>query len=51
MNTKATRNVVLLVIGAVISVSINLSTAPIASIHDANAQANSNMTGSIIGGR
>ena len=50
MNTKTTKNVVLLVIGAVILVSINLSTAPIASIHDANAQANSNMTGSIIGG-
>lgn len=50
MNTKTTKNVVLLVIGAVILVSINLSTAPIASIHDANAQANSNMTGSMTGG-
>ena len=50
MNTKTTKNVVLLVIGAVILVSINLSTAPLASIFDANAQVNSNMTGSIIGG-
>jgi hypothetical protein len=50
MNTKTTKNVVLLVIGAVILVSISLSAAPIASIHYANAQANSNMTDSIIGG-
>ena len=50
MNTKTTKNVVLLVIGAVILVSINLSTAPIASIYDANAQVNSNMTGNITGG-
>jgi hypothetical protein len=43
------RNVVL-VAAAILLVSIGLSTSPIASTHDANAQANSNMTGSMTGG-
>jgi hypothetical protein len=43
------RNVVL-VAAAILLVSIGLSTSPIASTHDASAQANSNMTGSMMGG-
>jgi len=43
------RNVVL-VAAAILLVSIGLSASPIASTHDANAQANSNMTGSMTGG-
>jgi hypothetical protein len=51
MSTKITRNVVLLVGSAVIFLSIGLSTSSIAFIQHANAQANSNMTGSsLIGG-
>jgi len=50
MSTKITRNVVLLVGSVVIFLSIGLSTSPIAFIQHANAQANSNMTGSLMRG-
>jgi hypothetical protein len=42
------RNVVL-VAAAILLISIGLSTSPIASTHDANAQANRNTTGSMTG--
>jgi hypothetical protein len=50
MSTKITRNVVLLVGSVVIFLSIGLSTSSIAFMQHANAQANSNMTGSLMGG-
>jgi hypothetical protein len=50
MSTKITRNVVLLVGSVVIFLSIGLSTSSIAFIQHANAQANSNMTGSLMRG-
>jgi hypothetical protein len=50
MSTKITRNVVLLMGSAVIFLSIGLSTSSIAFMQHANAQANGNMTGSLMGG-
>jgi len=41
---------VVLVVAAILLVSIGLSTSPIASTHDASAQANGNMTGGMMGG-